>query len=105
MWPGVWKASVVARPSAEQSGAPGTACRESADPHCLAHRSGGGTPSETRPGYRNMTVTVLLAMGGGREGEHEERNSALEGGEITSGHQVISNGSLQLQGRLQSTVE
>lgn len=31
-------------------GAPGVACRVSADLHCLAHQSDGGTPSETLPG-------------------------------------------------------
>ena len=87
---------------AEQGGAPVAACRESADLRCLAHRSGGGTQSEILPGDRNMRVTMLLAMG---EGEDEEGNSALEGGEITSDHKVISNGSLQLQGILHNTVE
>lgn len=31
-------------------GAPGVVCRVSADLHCLAHQSDGGTPSETLPG-------------------------------------------------------
>lgn len=30
--------------------APGVVCRASADLHCLAHQSDGGTPSETLPG-------------------------------------------------------
>lgn len=30
--------------------APGVVCRESADLHCLARQSDGGTPSETLPG-------------------------------------------------------